>query len=726
MDLKSFREDKLKIKTQAQFAELIGVDQSSVSRWEKDPDSITLSIITTIMNKTGASFDELTGWKKPIPEPLKVDDTWTQVDFTKKTMSSYIADALKQMNLPEDLRKTYIDDIEAGIVANLIKPKVAIVGRSDTGKSTMINALLGVEKMPVAWTPMTSIAVYLKHVDDKPAFIEEDVWVFSDHNTNEDMWDERKLNDEEYCRSWKIAAGGVEVLRSYGTRQGENYEKAAGSAVVFIDAPILKTCDIIDLPGFGTETGKDDNITFSASKKADIIVYLSQANGFMRIEDITYLKRNINELPIWEKKDENELAPLANLFIVASQAHTVDNGNRTQLLEILDIGCKNLLKTLPDKYWEEREEASGYQYIGHGYNELRTRFFAYTTDIKDICIPFNESLSKILEILPMVINERAKSFVKQYVNTRAPMLTAEIEKYEGIVAERDKYEKLLKEIDSNELKRVQDNDDRKKDIRKTIHDLRAESTAEFTEFVSKTVNIDSIISLMNEKGVKNKKDSIEQFGSYFTSMLQEKCQSILNEKSEKLKEKTDKYISDYSEDVSCPFSSNGLKVDFDAGWAFASALSKIGLIGGLGTFLVSSIYGTIILTSAGTSMGAAIAAGFFSGPIFGPIGIAIGLLIAVGIGLIKIFTGGWQKSIAKQLVSKFEKETLAEKYRNGIEAYWNQTSEAFELAAKALDEEWDQYVDNLRETLSSYDINDIEYRIAHLRNISSFFESIPL
>ncbi len=159
--------------------------------------------------------------------------------------------------------------------------------------------------------------------------------------------------------------------------------------------------------------------------------------------------------------------------------------------------------------------------------------------------------------------------------------------------------------------------------------------------------------------------------------------------------------------------------------SYPSALSNLGLIGGFGAYLVSSIYGTLTLTSAGATFGSAIATGFFAGSILGPIGIAIGLVIAVSIAL-KIFTGGWQKNTAKQIISKFENEGVAEKYRKGIEDYWKQTSDAFDVAAKALDEEWNQYVADLRETLSSYDINEIEARIAHLRNIKSFFENIPL
>jgi len=151
--------------------------------------------------------------------------------------------------------------------------------------------------------------------------VEEDVWIFANQAGGENLWDESRLHDESYCRLWKIGAGGVETLRSFGTRQGEYYDREAGAAVVFLDAPILKTCDIVDLPGFGTETEQDDNITFATTRKADVVLYLSQASGFMRIEDITYLKRNISELPVWEKKGGNDLKPLSNLFVIDNLLH---------------------------------------------------------------------------------------------------------------------------------------------------------------------------------------------------------------------------------------------------------------------------------------------------------------------------------------------------------------------------------------------------------------------
>ena len=726
MDLKSFREDKLKIKTQTAFAELLGVDQSNISRWEKDPDSIPFQMIQRILEKTGATFEELTGWKRPIPDPLNVKDTWEKADFTKCTLTEYIRKALHQMDLPEEQRKAYIDDLRFGIEANLIKPKIAIVGRSDTGKSTLINALVGSDKMPTSWTPTTSIAVYIKHISDRPSFIEEDVWVFANHLGSENTWNERQLYNEEYCRSWKIAAGGVEILRSFGTRQGENYDKQARSAVVFLDAPILKTCDIVDLPGFGTETESDDEITFAAAQKADVIIYLSQANGFMRIEDITYLKRNISELPVWEAQGQNELKPLSNLFVVASQAHTISNGNRAELSNILDIGCKNLMKTLPNGYWTEREKASGYSYQGDGYEELRSRFFAYTTDIPDLCKPFNEELTKVLEALPVIIDERTKQFVRKYVASRKPNLTKEIQKYEGIVADRERYITLLSEIEANELARIKDNDARKNDVRTEISRLQKDSIDEFSTYLSSLLNVDALIQLMHEKGIKNKREDVELFGSSLQSALQARCEGILKVKSETLSEKTKNYINAFSASINGPFKDNNIEIDFDAGWAFASALSTLGVIGGFGVFLASTISGTILFAGIGFGIGSSIWAGIITSSIFGPIGIAAGLLLAGGLGLAKLFGGGWEKNVAKKIVAAMEENDVAGKYRDGIKKYWAQTEQAFNQAADKLDNEWNTYVENLRTMVDSYDIDEIQTKMAALKYLSDFFDNIPL
>jgi hypothetical protein len=492
---------------------------------------------------------------------------------------------------------------------------------------------------------------------------------------------------------------------------------------MFVDAPILNTCDIIDLPGFGTGTESDDNITFKTTQRADIIIYLSQANGFMRIEDITYLKRNISELPIWESRGKNALKPLANLFVVASQAHAVDSGNAENLGGILEAGCTRLLAALSPSYWDNRKRASGYIDDKYGKNELFSRFFAYTTDIPHLCERFNSSLKTVLEILPLVINDRAKRFVAEYVKSRKPNLQAELEKYELVIAERDKYAMLLAEIDKNEWTRVHDNSKRKQDVRLEISSLRDKSILEFGNYCSEQINTDAIVSLIKTRKIKNKKEEIECFGSSLQTMLQEKCETILAQNSESLSEKIKYYISDFSASIDKSFEKSDVHSDFDVGWAFASALAKFGMIGGLAGYLAGSaaiaLGGITFVLGAGGTAAAIVS-------FLGPYGFAAGLVITAALGILNLFGRGWKKNVAKKLVEAFEKNDIAGKLRNGIYEYWAQTQVAFDRTAEELDNEWSNYVKTLRETVVSYDINEIQRKIASLKSLTLFFDNIPL
>ena len=358
----------------------------------------------------------------------------------RQRVSGYLNSALEQMDIPDDMRKNYIDDLEIGIMSKFVKPTVAIVGRSDTGKSTLINSLIGAEKMPAKWTPTTSTAVYVKHIKDRPAFIHDEAWIFKRECGNEKFWNSKRLYDEKYCEKWKVAGGDLSLLETYSTRQGGGLKTEAGSAVVFVDAPILLNCDIIDLPGYGTETASDDVITAKTAAHADVLIYLSLASGFLRIEDIEYLKNNVRTLPVLEKKGENGLKPLANLFVVASHADSVDNGNEISLANILKSGCERYMSTLSDSYWKSRAEESGYDYSPA---VIQSRFFTYTTDIPALCEKFRNNLEAVLETIPEIVDTECKESVRAYVARKEPNLEAEIQKYEALVEDRQKYVELL-------------------------------------------------------------------------------------------------------------------------------------------------------------------------------------------------------------------------------------------------------------------------------------------
>lgn len=720
MDLKALREGKLKIKTQEEFAQLLGVSVAEVEKWEDNPDEMPFAAVTRLTTKTGLTIEEVTSYERPKVKPLDVGNSWSKAAFTKQNLTAYISDAMDCSDFLEAHKKKYIDDLRQ-IVANTIKkPRIAFVGRSDTGKSTLINTLLGAEKMPTSWTPTTSIAVYLKHISERPDFIKDDVWIFSSQVGDETLWDVRKLNDEEYCTTWKIASGEVELLRSYGIRQGENYDKQAGAAVIFVDSPALINCDIIDLPGFGTETASDDNITLAVAGKAEIIIYLSQANGFMRIEDITYLKENIRNLSVWEKRGERSLAPLANLFVVASQAHTVNHGNRSELKNILDKGCANLLKTLDDNYWDRREAGSGYEYTN---DVLRSRFFTFSTDIPDLCTPFMQQLKQVLENLPVVMNEHAKREARRYIDEAMPKLLTELQKYEGIVSERENYEVLLAEIEKNELSRIQDSDEKKKEVLNLIKKLYISSKKEFTEYIAKILEIDSLVEDIKASKIKNKKEDIEQYVSKLQSRIQHKCEAILEVNSDIISDKTAEYVKSFSNNITAVAQNLKVDIDFDAAWAFGAALSALGIVGGLGMFLASTISGAVLFSGLGLGLGTSLLWGAMTASVFGPIGMVCGLLLAIGMA---IFGGSWEKSVAKKIAERFEENKIVDKYCEGIDKYWDQTKTAFEKGAEELEKSWRDYVENLRKTVNSSDIEELQRNIVSLKNTENFFSNIQL
>ena len=142
------------------------------------------------------------------------------------------------------------------------------------------------------------------------------------------------------------------------------------------------------------------------------MIYLSLASGFLRIEDIEYLKNNVRTLPVLEKKGENGLKPLANLFVVASHADSVDNGNEISLANILKSGCERYMSTLSDSYWKSRAEESGYDYSPA---VIQSRFFTYTTDIPALCETFRNNLEAVLETIPEIVDTECKESVRAYV-----------------------------------------------------------------------------------------------------------------------------------------------------------------------------------------------------------------------------------------------------------------------------------------------------------------------
>ena len=723
--LKDFREDYLKL-TQAELAELIGVRQDRISRLEQNLDTISLEELVVLSKKTGKSLDEITNYKRDIPNKLEVKDSWNKVRYIKSTIINYIKDYSPKNNLNYESK---IGELRKNIEAIARKPRIVFSGKSDSGKSTLINALLVKEKMPTNWTPTTSIIVYVKDILDRPAYMEEELWIFKKGKNEE--WDDTRLYDEKYCREWKIAGGNAEMLSQYGVRKGEEYNKDIGSAVLFIDSPILKNCDILDIPGITAGIDSDNIAASQAKLKADVLVYLSQASGFLQTEDANYLKEALEVLPPLEKIEGTGLSPMSNLFVVATHAHHINP--RTDLKKICDSGCDRFTNTLPESFWKRYSNNSKKLF---SEKDLRKRFFTYTTDIEDLREDFEKELKNTIENLPKLLENEVFNLTKEYAKSESSEMKREIENYEKLINKREDCSKLLEEIKKNEPKRKFSLEENNRNVKNRIFDLDTETKRKFKEDFNQMLTEENIIKIIDKRGYKNKKADLEELGSYISSEIQDIYRKNLEKTTEKFKDTMDEYLVETQKSLELTNSSSGINIDldFDFKSAFIGGLAGAATLGGL-AFWASTLgnLGAYILVAKGVSvlsaLGISIAGGTatataFVASIGGPITLGIAAALLVGVAIWGIFSDSWKKKIAKKIIEEFKKHVT--KYDEAITQYWLDTENGFDIAKNKMEEEWEKYINNLEDELYNYDINKLKETLKNAKEVKDFFINIPL
>ena len=723
--LKDFREDYLKL-TQAELAELIGVRQDRISRLEQNLDTISLEELVVLSKKTGKSLDEIANYKRDIPNKLEVKDRWNKVRYIKSTIINYIKDYSPKNNLNYESK---IGELRKNIEAIARKPRIVFSGKSDSGKSTMINALLGKEKMPTNWTPTTSIIVYVKDILDRPTYMEEELWIFKKGKDEE--WDDTRLYDEKYCREWKIAGGNAEMLSQYGVRKGEEYNQDIGSAVLFIDSPILKNCDILDIPGITAGIDSDNIAASQAKLKADVLIYLSQASGFLQTEDANYLKEALEVLPPLEKTEGTALSPMSNLFVVATHAHHINP--RTDLKKICDSGCDRFTKTLPESFWKRYSNNSKKLF---SEKDLRKRFFTYTTDIEDLREDFEKELKNTIENLPKLLEDKIFNLTKEYAKNESSEMKREIENYEKLINKREDYSKLLEEIKKNEPKRKFSLEENNRNVKNRIFDLDNETKKKFREDFNQILTEENIIKIIDKRGYKNKKADLEELGSYISSEIQDIYRKNLEKTTEKFKDIMDEYLVETQKTLELANSSSGINIDldFDFKSAFIGGLAGAATLGGL-AFWASTLgnLGAYILVAKGVSvlsaLGISIAGGTatataFVASIGGPITLGIAAALLVGVAIWGIFSDSWKKKIAKKIREEFKKHVA--KYDEAITKYWLDTENGFDIAKDKMEEKWQKYINNLEDELYNYDINKLKETLKNAKEVKDFFSNIPL
>ena len=221
-----------------------------------------------------------------------------------------------------------------------------------------------------------------------------------------------------------------------------------------------------------------------------------------------------------------------------------------------------------------------------------------------------------------------------------------------------------------------------------------------------------------------------------SSEVQDVYRKNLEKTTEKFKNIMDEYLLKTQKSLEIDnFNSMDINLNFDFKSAFIGGLAGVATLGGL-AFWASTLgnLGAYILVAKGVSvlsaLGISIAGGTatataFVASIGGPITLGIAAAILVGLAIWGIFSGSsWKKKIAEKIIKEFNKNIY--KYDNAITQYWNDTESGFNVAKDKMEEEWQNYINNLEKELYHSDVNELKETLKNAKEVEDFFLNTPL
>ena len=638
------------------------------------------------------------------------------------------------------------------------KPSVCILGDFDSGKSTLVNALLGNDTIPTNITPTTSIPTFIKHIDDKPSWLEGDV-VLLRRGFNPRLW-----KDLDHIKKYIILQGKTSILEEYVTHKkskldelidltaeqllGERSDSGNESeyAIVFLDSPVLKACEIVDYPGFGNDD-LDDERADSYTNSMDVSFYLSTITGFLQSYEIRRLGQILQSLDKFELVDPN-FPTLGGLFVLATHA---DPSRYTDSLQnVALVATKRVFTQLGESKIRERQNVTGREIRPIDIASAMHVFWCerikkHRTEMNQMYGSFIEDFDKLVkEHLPRFWDKRAEKLIGDFASSSTNALSRQIESYQNRLEEI----KNLEQIYDGYMKREPDRKAKKSlkenAIRDSIRSFKDDSQSEFGSSYERILDEKNVESLIRDKYGDDKKDAKEYSMGYLLEKLEDAVKEILEPKTDHIKRQTDDFISDYVNASKLAGKSIDIGITIDGVSAFAAGLvgaTGLGALAAWGAALGAAHIGSILAISSNATI-AAIGSGLLSGAsaaaavsqglavawtvATGPIGLGVIAGASLVLGAMKIFGPSWQLRLARKIKNELEKSGVKDQFNKSIRGYWDSTLSAFNEGAISIENEWLKKLEELRRQVEQPEEEgrkEIEGIIGGLKDLKDFFSS---
>lgn len=728
LDLVKLRK-QLKTKvSQQQLAERLGLSQTQISRYEADPGSVPFELLGRWLAALGTSLAAVVSADAPILEgKIDAGDPYGSLRRRLALLADYIdvaPDAARGEAGEVNLDLTALAHV---VAMHQRKPNVTVVGQFDTGKSRLCNSFMGSGHLPTAYQPATRVITYVRHLEDRPAWFREDVWLF-DQGFDPRLWD-----DEAHCTAHRLLAGNLETLRQYGTHAGPQADQLnAHAAVVYLDAPVLRACNLVDLPGY-QNTVEDTDRADAAAPLVDVLIYASMAKGFLDGEDFAVLRRILLYLPVYEERDA-EFPHLGHLFLVATHADPSIKAEGPQGLEGIRMRAADRLHAeLGESVFGPRAELVGRTM---SVELLESRIFTFWAESPDRRVALETELADLLAVhLPRARLLSADQEIRDFKENAKARLAQQLAAYEGAaknVAElKPKYDALRQA----EPERQQKIAAQRAEIRERIQQCKAETQcflSETYEAMATEYAVEQVVA-----GYQDRKQAQMHAASRVLEQLEHRLQERCLTLGRQLEEAVNRFLALYEAqrfsrgargvEVEIPFNAQGAFLGGLAGMATIGALAIwASTLGNLGTYIIGAKF-VRLLASVGIRVGGTAAFSAAMAAIGGPVTLAAALLVITVMGGWALLGDSWQRRLAKKIAQVFKENDVQGRWRAHLDQYWDDTAKAFCAGADKVEEEYQRYLSDLAALVNdpAKSPEQLRARIASTQEAYAFFVGIP-
>lgn len=169
---------------------------------------------------------------------------------------------------------------------------VAVVGRYSRGKSTLLNALTGLDRLPMGTEPLTSVITSLRYGTDEKAIVH-----FEDTSLTEDV--------------------PISDIEGYVTERGNHANRRRIREVeIILPAAILRSgFRFVDTPGLGSIVRANTETTLAFLSEIDVFLFVTACDGILEPDELSLLTEIAStRKPVFPVLNKVDLVPVSDIL----------------------------------------------------------------------------------------------------------------------------------------------------------------------------------------------------------------------------------------------------------------------------------------------------------------------------------------------------------------------------------------------------------------------------